>query len=257
MRTRMSIHPDWDGTLSMVDALRLPGQLFQNGTAPSHVIPAPSHVISRTLPRHSREGGNLHLPASNLTEQNSRTTIGLWRLSETTTQGGSPMRETSELPTTSLRAPNHHSSFPDLPTSFPDLPTSFPHPPTSFPRRRESNSPSTQSYRIQHNPIKSYRNSCVRVTRTRARGTEFHFLSLPRHSREGGSPFSSLPRHSREGGNPFSSLPRHPAKGGILSLCTGCPQVAADSTYRLELPSHKPHQTEPCPARRILTTPPT
>ena len=72
------------------------------------------------------------------------------------------MRETSELPTTSLRAPNRHSSFPDLPTS-------FPHTPTSFPRRRESNSPSTQSDRIQHNPIKSYRNSCVRVTRTRAR----------------------------------------------------------------------------------------
>ena len=41
------------------------------------------------------------------------------------------MRETSELPTTSLRAPNRHSSFPDLPTS-------FPYPPTSFPRRRES-----------------------------------------------------------------------------------------------------------------------
>ena len=160
----------------------------RNRTLPRH---------SHTLPRHSREGGNLHLPASNLTEQNSRTTIGLWRLSETTTQGGSPMRETSELPTTSLRAPNRHSSFPDLPTS-------FPYPPTSFPRRRESNSPSTQSDRILHNPIKSYENSCVRVTRTRARGTEFHFLSLPRHSREGGNPFSSLPRHSREGGNPFS-----------------------------------------------------
>ena len=56
--------------------------------APVSVIPAPVSVIptvhvisrtclrhSRTYPRHSREGGNL--PASYLTEQNSRTTMGL------------------------------------------------------------------------------------------------------------------------------------------------------------------------------------
>ena len=130
------------------------------------------------------------------------------------------MRETSQLPTTSLRAPNRHSSFPHLPPS-------FPHPPTSFPRRRESNSPSTQSDRIQHNPTESYRNSCVRVTRTR--GTEFHFLSLP-HVIPAKAGILSLASHVI------------PAKAGILSLGTGCPRVAADSTYRLELPSHKPHQ---------------
>ena len=57
-------------------------------------IPAPSHVNSRTLPRHSRtlprhsrtlprhsrEGGNLHLPASHLTNQNPRTILDPWSL---------------------------------------------------------------------------------------------------------------------------------------------------------------------------------
>ncbi len=35
------------------------------------------HPYDRTHPRHSRVGGNLHLPASHLTKQNPRTTIGL------------------------------------------------------------------------------------------------------------------------------------------------------------------------------------
>ena len=32
-----------------------------------------------------------------------------------------------------------------------------------------------------------------------------------------------------------------PAKAGILPLDMDCSQLAADSTYSLELPSHKPH----------------
>ena len=135
------------------------------------------------------------------------------------------MRETSELPPTSLRAPNRHSS------SAPNR---------NIHRETTPNSPSAGRDKMRHNPTEC---GVMQQKLVRAHeATAFRFLSLPRHSREGGNPFSSLPRHSREGGNPFSSLPHViPAKAGILSLGTGCPQVAADSTYRLKLPSHQPH----------------
>ena len=217
-----------------------------------HVTPAPNHVIpthrprhsrtqprhshapstsfphrprhSRTLPRHSREGGNLFPLCITF----DKTELPYYHKTMTTQPNHnprrSPMRETSELPPTSL--PHSPTSFPHPTTSLPHSPTSLPHPPTSLPRRRESiplciafdktelpyyprpmdtprnpsprrhlaipnppNSPSTESDRMQHNATGCYENSCPRVTRARARGIPTrHSRTHPRHSPEGGNP---------------------------------------------------------------------
>ena len=143
-----------------------------------HVTPAPSHVIPAKA--------GIYFP---LCITFDKTELPYYHETMTTQRNHNPrrslMRETSELPTTSL---------PHSPTSFPHPPTSFPHPPTSFPRRRESiplciafdktelpyyprpmdtprdpsqrrhlaipnppNSPSTESDRMQHNPTRCYR----------------------------------------------------------------------------------------------------
>ena len=93
------------------------------------------------------------------------------------------MRETSELPTASLRAPivTRHSAPQSSPV-IPALSTSFPHPPTSFPRRRESPRcvhtpeatallpPSTEIDTMRQSSTKHNENSCPPApARTRQR----------------------------------------------------------------------------------------
>ncbi len=185
---------------------------------PTTSLPHPPRH-SRTLPRHSREGGNLFPSASHLTKQNSRTTLDLWTLHETVAQGDilNPQSAISNPP----------------------------------------NSPSTESDRMQHNPTRYYRvlRKLVpaRDARTRARRPLPSFRTHPRHSREGGNPPRRLqnptesntmlqgatktrarargipsrhsrthphhshthPRHSREGGNPSPAPSVPPASIGF------------------------------------------
>ena len=85
------------------------------------------------------------------------------------------------------------------------------HPAASNSRRTAPIPPSTKSDKNRQNPTESNRNSCVRA---RAR--------------------EASPRHSREGGNLPARVPFPFSRHGLFLDRSG-------STYRLELPSHKPH----------------
>ena len=92
------------------------------------------------------------------------------------------MRETSELPTTSLRAPNRHSSFPHTPI--------IPAHTHVIPAKAGIQ---LAVYTIRQNPTQSdkilQKLVCARDAHARE-GRRSVSLASQRHSREGGNPFS-------------------------------------------------------------------
>ena len=124
---------------------------------------------------------------------------------------------THVIPTLTHVIPHTHPRHsPHSPTSFPHSPTSFPHSPTSFPRRRESPPLCPNSRRDSPPPA---------VDRNRHNETEFD------------EPQQKL-------------VPARDARARQPAFRFASPgmdcrrQLAADSTYRLELPSHKHHPNE-------------
>ena len=106
-----------DGSVS---ASMTPVRPRSRSTAPSHVIPTPTHVISCTRPRHSREGGNLPL------RPNSRRDGPLPPSTEIDTMRQSPTNHNeNSCPRARATAPTHVTSR--------TLPHHIPHPPTSYP----------------------------------------------------------------------------------------------------------------------------
>ncbi len=179
------------------------------------------------------------------------------------------MRETYQPPTTSPAGPPHDQKV-SLTASSSTPTTSPAGPPHGHTHPRHSR---THPRHSRTHPRHS--RTHPRHSHTRPRHSRTH----PRHSRVGGNPprcvqtpeetallppstefdktrqnttkyyrNSCAPAHARAR-QPLPSFPRRresscPPAFRFLSLCMDCSQVAADSTYRLELPSHKHHANE-------------